>query len=421
MRVLGRWFLLGKTPLGQHSKGDAPQPRARVVAVVAILLAACAVCAGVIAAQMGGLPKQEAASGSKGSGSWGSAQVRAITATGSAAAGDTAGDAEESATDKDDADDDARKTSAPRASDAAEKQASEKDEEPEELALADIDPLSFDTVPASDGLATFSLVDGTEEPGLSSSAQKKIESAANAVAQAGGELSVVFVDMNTGAGIAYAPDTEVYGASSFKAPYALYVCEQLVEKGKASLDDVCTVGATYGLDEPHDPSEAYATRDLISNAITVSDNDSFKVLRNAYDAQGYESWVQSLGVTDALIDPVSYYPVYCARSSARLWCEMLAYLGTGTKTAQWLEGLLEQTTVSFIRAALEGEDVRVLNKAGWLGGNPGYNSVTDAGIIECDGHTYLMCLMSSMSDGIETEMLLEQLASALFEARDALA
>ena len=29
--------------------------------------------------------------------------------------------------------------------------------------------------------------------------------------------------------------------------------------------------------------------------------------------------------------------------------------------------------------------------------------------------------MSSMSDGIETELLLEQLASALFAARDALA
>lgn len=407
---------MGKTPLGQHSKSDAPRSRARVAAVVAILLAACAVCAGVVAAQMGVGLGQKVASGSQGS-----AQAQPTAAIGSAAAVDAAGDAEGSDTDDDDAEDGAGKAYASRTTDTAKNKAAEKEGEPEELALADIDPLSFDAVPASDGLTTFSLVDDTEEPELSSSAQKQIENAASAVAQAGGELSVVFVDMNTGSGIAYAPDTEVYGASSFKAPYALYVCEQLVEKGKASLDDVCTVGATYGLDEPHDPSEAYVTRDLISNAITASDNDSFKVLRNAYDAQGYESWVQSLGVTDALIDPVSYYPTYCARSSARLWCEMLAYLGTGTKTAQWLEGLLEQTTVSFIRTALEDEDVRVLNKAGWLGGDPVYNSVTDAGIIECDGHTYLMCLMSSMSDGIETEMLLEQLASALFAARDALA
>ncbi len=372
---------------------------------------------------MGGIPELEAASNSRGSGSQGSAQDQVTPAIGSDAADSAADDAEETAADENDADDGANKTAASRTSDNARKQTAAKSDETEELALADIDPLSFDVVPASDGLSTFTLVDGTAEPELSSNAQKQIESAASAVAQTGGALSVVFVDMNTGAGIAYAPDTEVYGASSFKAPYALYVCEQLVEKGKASLDDVCTVGATYGLDEPHDPNEAYVTRDLISNAITVSDNDSFKVLRNAYDAQGYESWAQSLGVTDALIDPVSYYPTYCARSSARLWCEMLAYLGTGTETAQWLEGLLEQTSVSFIRAALEdeGEDVRVLNKAGWLGGDPVYNSVTDAGIIECDGHTYLMCLMSSMSDGIETELLLEQLASALFAARDALA
>ena len=407
---------MGKTPLGQHNKSDAPRPRARVAAVVAILLAACAVCAGVVAAQMGVGLGQKAASGSQGS-----ARVQATAAIGSAAAVDAAVDAGESDTDDDDAEDGASKTSASRTSDTAKSKAAEQDEEPEELALADIDPLSFDVVPASDGFATFSLVDGTPEPELPSSARQQIERAASAVAQAGGKLGAVFVDMNTGAGVAYAPDTEVYGASSFKAPYALYVCEQLVEKGKASLDDVCTVGATYGLDEPHDPSEAHVTRDLISNAVIVSDNDSFKILRNAYDAQGYESWAESLGVTDAPIDPVSYYPSYCARSSARLWCEMLGYLGTGTATAQWLEGLLEQTTVSFIRAALEDEDVRVLNKAGWLGGDPVYNSVTDAGIIECDGHTYLMCLMSSMSDGIETQLLLEQLASALFAARDALA
>ena len=410
-------------PFGQHGKGDAPRPRVRVAATVAILLAACAVCAGVVAAQMGGVPELEAASNSRGSGSQGSAQDQVTPAIGSDATDSAADDAEETAADENDADDGANKTAASRTSDNARKQTAAKSDETEELALADIDPMSFDAVPASDGLSTFSLVDGTPEPELPSSARQQIERAASAVAQAGGALGVVFVDMNTGAGIAYAPDTEVYGASSFKAPYALYVCEQLVEKGKASLDDVCTVGATYGLDEPHDPTEAYVTRDLISNAITVSDNDSFKVLRNAYDAQGYESWAQSLGVTDALIDPVSYYPTYCARSSARLWCEMLTYLGTGTETAQWLEGLLEQTTVSFIRTALEdeGEDVRVLNKAGWLGGDPVYNSVTDAGIIECDGHTYLMCLMSSMSDGIETELLLEQLASALFAARDALA
>ena len=407
-------------PFGQHGKGNAPRPRVRVAATVAILLAACAVCAGVVAAQMGGIPELETASNSHGSGSQRSAQGQVTPAIGSDAADNAADDAEETAADEDDADDGAGKTS-PRTSDNAKKQTAAKSDEAEELALADIHPLSFDAVPASDRLSTFSLVDGTVEPELSSSAQKQIESAASAVAQTGGALSVVFVDMNTGAGIAYAPDTEVYGASSFKAPYALYVCEQLVEKGKASLDDVCTVGATYGLDEPHDPSEAHVTRDLISKAVAVSDNDSFKILRNAYDAQGYESWAESLGVTDAPIDPVSYYPSYCARSSARLWCEMLGYLGTGTATAQWLEGLLEQTTVSFIRTALEGEDVRVLNKAGWLGGDPEYNSVTDAGIIECNGHTYLMCLMSSMSDSAETEALLEQLASALFAARDALA
>ena len=146
--------MLGKMPFGQHGKGNAPRPRVRVAATVAILLAACAVCAGVVAAQMGGIPELETASNSHGSGSQRSAQGQVTPAIGSDAADNAADDAEETAADEDDADDGAGKTS-PRTSDNAKKQTAAKSDETEELALADIDPLSFDVVPASDGLSTF--------------------------------------------------------------------------------------------------------------------------------------------------------------------------------------------------------------------------------------------------------------------------
>ena len=50
-------------------------------------------------------------------------------------------------------------------------------------------------------------------------------------------MGVVFYDLSSGKGVTYNADVEVYGASSYKALYALYICESLVETGQVSLDD----------------------------------------------------------------------------------------------------------------------------------------------------------------------------------------
>ena len=44
-------------------------------------------------------------------------------------------------------------------------------------------------------------------------------------------MGVVFYDLTSGKGVTYNADAEVYGASSYKALYVLYVCESLVETG----------------------------------------------------------------------------------------------------------------------------------------------------------------------------------------------
>lgn len=51
-------------------------------------------------------------------------------------------------------------------------------------------------------------------------------------------MGVVFYDLSSGRGLTYNADVEVYGASSYKALYALYICEMLVESGQVSLDGV---------------------------------------------------------------------------------------------------------------------------------------------------------------------------------------
>ena len=87
-------------------------------------------------------------------------------------------------------------------------------------------------------------------------------------AQELGDVGVVFYDLSSGKGVTYNADVEVYGASSYKALYALYICESLVETGQVSLDDFLGTYGGYNMGWQ-------TVRDLIDAAIVNSDNDSF--------------------------------------------------------------------------------------------------------------------------------------------------
>ena len=107
-------------------------------------------------------------------------------------------------------------------------------------------------------------------------------------AQELGDVGVVFYDLSSGRGVTYNADVEVYGASSYKALYALYIARRWSESGRVSLDGPL---ATYG-----GCSMGWQTvRDLIENAVANSDNDSFIALRAAFDHDGYEDWIANLG------------------------------------------------------------------------------------------------------------------------------
>ena len=233
-------------------------------------------------------------------------------------------------------------------------------------------------------------------------------------AQELGDVGVVFYDLSSGRGVTYNADVEVYGASSYKALYALYICEMLVESGQVSLDGPL---ATYG-----GYSMGWQTvRDLIEAAVVNSDNDSFIALRAAFDHDGYEDWIANLGVDDeTALNPMSDFPTYCPRTSARLWREMSEYLSMDTETSQWLSGLLASTSRSFIRDGIADEQVLVRNKAGWIS-EDGYYSTCDAGLIDIDGCTYVMGIMTSMPWSDRSSEVTAAIAKALFDTRAALA
>lgn len=270
----------------------------------------------------------------------------------------------------------------------------------------------FNDIPSSDTVQTFSLVD-KKIPTLEDESLASLQDALSR-AQELGEVGVVFYDLSSGRGVTYNADVEVYGASSYKALYALYICESLVETGQVSPDDSLGTYGGYNMGWQ-------TVRDLIEAAVVYSDNDSFIALRAAFDRVGYEDWIVGLGIDyDTALDPMGDFPTYCPRTSARLWREMSEYLSMDTETSQWLSGLLTSTSRSFIRDGIADEQVLVRNKAGWIS-EDGYYSTCDAGLIDIDGRTYVMSVMTSMPWSDRSSEVTAAIAKALFDTRAALA
>lgn len=270
----------------------------------------------------------------------------------------------------------------------------------------------FNDVPSGDTVQTFSLVDD-QIPALEDESLAALQDALSQ-AQELGDVGVVFYDLTSGKGVTYDADVEVYGASSYKALYALYICESLVETGQVSLDDSLGTYGGYNMGWQ-------TVRDLIEAAVVNSDNDSFIALRAAFDRVGYEDWIAALGVEDEVaLDPMSDFPTYCARTSAKLWREMSEYLSCGSETSQWLSGLLTSTTRSFIRDGIADDQVSVRNKAGWIN-EDGCYSTCDAGLIDVDGHSYVMSIMTSIPWSDQSSEAVAAIAKALFDVRSSLA
>lgn len=270
----------------------------------------------------------------------------------------------------------------------------------------------FNDIPSGDTVRTFSLVDN-KTPTLEDESLALLQDALSR-AQELGDVGVVFYDLSSGKGVTYNPDVEVYGASSYKALYALYICESLVETGQVSLDDSLGTYGGYNMGWQ-------TVRDLIEAAIVNSDNDSFIALRAAFDRVGYEDWIASLGIDyDTALDPMSDFPTYCPRTSAKLWREMSEYLSRDTETSQWLSDLLASTTRSFIRNGIADDQALVRNKAGWIS-EDGCYSTCDACLIDVDGDTYIMSIMTSMPWSDRSSELVAAIAKTFFDTRAALA
>lgn len=294
-----------------------------------------------------------------------------------------------------------------------------------DLSSSVIDPTDYSALPSEIGPFGFVLGDAQGPvPWLSADRLIDITSALSPYLASGAPVGFILVDLESGRGIGYNIDAEIYGASSFKGPYCAYVCEEYVEAGECSItDSIPSIGETSS--GGYVSNGSATVRDLVFNTVVYSGNGTFGALREYFDDGHLYGWLEELGADVSIAENVEWFPRYTVRDAARFWTEVNAYLHTGTPTAEWLVGLLSETNVSFLRDALaDVGDVAVMNKAGWCAdvtSATDYDSVCDNGIVTVDGRSYLLCVMTGAPYTTANVECIQGVAAAVFAARDCLA
>ena len=259
------------------------------------------------------------------------------------------------------------------------------------LAILDIDPFTLLGIPGSSSVITIDLSQNDVVTGVPAC---DLSNALAAIAgiEENGDCGFVFLDMNTGRGLAYNADEVMYIASASKAPLAYYALQN----------------GAY--------ANGYETGN-IEEAIVYSDNDAYEAFGYNYQDYSYISWLAERGVVHE--DYGDLYPLMPARSLASIWVEILRYIQGGSEEATWFASLLASTEVSFIYDGLQDTGATVLNKGGWIA-DWDCDSVTDSAIVQIDGRTFIMTIVTGQPDDDYPEREVAALARALFDLRDKL-
>ena len=160
-------------------------------------------------------------------------------------------------------------------------------------------------------------------------------------------------------------------------------------------------------------------QEAIRKTIELSDNDTYKYLRDRYGDGSLIKWCRDCGIDDAFAD--RHYPRdRCAKELCILWTRMYVYLESG-KAPQELKAYLSRSACSSARETLS-DRCFVQSKAGWENGlsedtiyskdlvypdcltdkDPSNDecAINDSGIIYTQKGAYLFVIFSDIPYGI---------------------
>ena len=230
-------------------------------------------------------------------------------------------------------------------------------------------------------------------------------------------VSCILININSGRGIAVNPDQNIFSASTIKAPYCTFILSCLVDTGEISSD----IAAPEQLDQTaaRNNTRFYYLKNLMQSTIRSSSNSALDTLSDMFGISDYRSWLTSLGCGEEANEADPY--MHCSsRTALCMWNGIYHFLQTNTPSARFMKENLANTNRSWIRDGIKDTGAQTWNKAGWIF-RPLVElsncSSSDNAIIELDGETYLMSLMTS---GEEAYGRAAKIAKALFACRNAL-
>ena len=278
---------------------------------------------------------------------------------------------------------------------------------------------------AVDEEALQTTSDSDELPQLSISSIVELACAMAPYERAEVPYGFLVMDIQTGRGFAFNLDEEVYGASSFKAPFCTFVAQNYIDTGDYSLDS--SISSTASTDSGGYSYSGTATlASLFENAIVYSSNEALVSLRLSFDDSSLAAWLDELGCDSEIAYDTSF-PHYTTRDAARLWLTIYQYFDADSEAAALIEESCGSTETSFLRDALSDLDgVTVRDKAGWNSDGDStdgvdYNAIVDNGIVTCNDRDYLVCVMTGASYSESTVPNAETLMAAVFAAHEDLA
>ena len=220
----------------------------------------------------------------------------------------------------------------------------------------------------------------------------------NKIQQANDDLSFYVVDLNTYATIGYNIDREMNSACVVKAAYCLYVFQQ-IEKGNGSLDEILTFESRHyypssGTIKNSPFGTQFTLREVLYRTINISDNCGYYMLVDRFGRDGYNRWLDSLGVQYLhLLRPTSNWTSVCTRDLAIIWNEIYSYYQTGTLTAKTMFNYFLNAQYNYLKVLLPG--YQIAHKSGWT-----QTTFNDAGIVlEHSEGPYLIAILTSDREG----------------------
>ncbi len=209
---------------------------------------------------------------------------------------------------------------------------------------------------------------------ISDEMQAKVQAEIDRMTENGREPSILLLDLETGAGLAFDIDDNHYSASSIKAINICALCSLIPESFTYSYEGM-------------------------RSALVNSSNDAYEAVFNSYSDNTPNLWRARAHLGNQQWGRM--YTNYTVRQFAQLWLTNWDYLTQEGETQETLRSWMSATLASSFAAAFgEVEGYTVVSKAGWEGSE--VSACNEGGYIETPNGAYLLCIMTDKGGLPET-------------------